>query len=138
MRVRFSFRFRSERRTPILGYYSRARRLVLWFPPLYTRQFRSWLVGDAFPILLFDLNARCGESLALCPCRNRLGRREKRDAIYAVFGDELFHPVPVWPSQAPLACDYSEARAADPGEVAASEREVELGVALCGAPPHGG
>lgn len=42
------------------------------------------------------------------------------------------------PSQAPLAGYYSEARAFDPSEVAAGEREVELRVALCGAPPHGG
>lgn len=80
---------------PILGYYSWVRRLVLRFPPLYTRQLRSQLVGDTFPILLFNLNARCGESLALCPCRNRLGRREKRDAIYAVLGNEPFHPIPM-------------------------------------------
>jgi hypothetical protein len=95
IRVRFSFRFGGERGTPILGYYSRAGRRILWLPPLYTRQFRSWLVGDAFLILLFDLNARCGESLALCPCRNRFGGREKRDAIYAVFGNEPFHPIPM-------------------------------------------
>ena len=140
IRVRFSFRFRGERRTPILGYYSRARarRLILWLPPLYTRQFRSWLVEDALSILLFGLNARCGERPALCPCHNRFGGREKRDAIYAVFGDEPFHPIPTQPSQAPLAGDHSEARAADPGEVAASEGKVELGVALFGSPPHGG
>jgi hypothetical protein len=95
IRVRFRFRFGGERGTPILGYYSRAGRLVLRFPALYTGQFRSWLVRDAFPILLFDLNARCGECVALCPCHNSFGGREKRDAIYAVFGDESFHPIPV-------------------------------------------
>lgn len=95
MRVRFSFRFGGERGTPILGYYSRAGRLVLRFPALHTRQLRSWFVRDAFPILLFDLNARCGEGLALCPCRNGFGGRKKRDAIYAAFGDEPFHPIPV-------------------------------------------
>lgn len=96
IRVRYSFRletFGSNHRTPTLSHYSWARHLVLRFPPLYGRQLRSWLVRDAFPILLFYLNARCGECFALCPCRNRFRRREKRDAVYAVFGNEPLHPI---------------------------------------------
>jgi hypothetical protein len=96
IRVRYSFRLETlggDHGTPILSYYSWARRVVLRSPPLCARQLRSWLVGYAFPILLFYLNARCGERLALCPCRNRFRRREKRDAVYAVLGDEPFHPI---------------------------------------------
>jgi hypothetical protein len=122
-------------RVPALGHPG-ARCLAFRLPTLRIRRLGSRLVGWAFLILLFP-NAGCGESLALCPRRDRVGWSEKWNAIYAVLSNEALHPITGYPSKAPLTGNRSKAHATDPRKFAAREREVELCVALCTPIPHG-